>query len=123
MTLVFLAFPVLHSFLLVSSLLRLHFSVRHYHGNTDTPPLPHTSTSTELTLLLSLRQHDTTPQILHSDVDGEIQIKCFLSGMPECKFGLNDKACAVPVFASECSVVAEFIALLKQPVQCVVFLR
>jgi AP-2 complex subunit mu-1 len=29
--------------------------------------------------------------ILHADVTGKIQMKCFLTGMPECKFGLNDK--------------------------------
>lgn len=29
--------------------------------------------------------------VLSSDVTGRIMMKCFLSGMPECKFGLNDK--------------------------------
>jgi AP-2 complex subunit mu-1 len=29
--------------------------------------------------------------VLSSDVTGKILMKCFLSGMPECKFGLNDK--------------------------------
>ena len=29
--------------------------------------------------------------ILESDVSGNVQIKCQLSGMPECRFGLNDK--------------------------------
>lgn len=29
--------------------------------------------------------------VLSSDVTGKIMMKCFLSGMPECKFGLNDK--------------------------------
>jgi len=28
---------------------------------------------------------------LRADVSGAIQIKCYLSGVPECKFGLNDK--------------------------------
>jgi AP-2 complex subunit mu-1 len=28
---------------------------------------------------------------LRSDVSGQILIKCYLSGMPECRFGLNDK--------------------------------
>lgn len=28
---------------------------------------------------------------LRADVSGSIQIKCYLSGVPECKFGLNDK--------------------------------
>ena len=28
---------------------------------------------------------------LRSDVEGKIQVKCELSGMPECTFGLNDK--------------------------------
>jgi hypothetical protein len=29
--------------------------------------------------------------VLRSDVSGEIVMKTFLCGMPECKFGLNDK--------------------------------
>lgn len=29
--------------------------------------------------------------ILRSDVAGAVQMRCFLSGMPECKFGMNDK--------------------------------
>eukprot|EP00123_Amoebidium_parasiticum_P000055 comp10141_c0_seq1/m.4977 comp10141_c0_seq1/g.4977 ORF comp10141_c0_seq1/g.4977 comp10141_c0_seq1/m.4977 type:complete len:434 (-) comp10141_c0_seq1:85-1386(-) len=28
---------------------------------------------------------------LNADVTGSVMMKCFLSGMPECKFGLNDK--------------------------------
>jgi len=30
-------------------------------------------------------------KVLHSNVSGSIMMKCYLSGMPECKFGLNDK--------------------------------
>lgn len=30
-------------------------------------------------------------QILSSGVTGKIEMNCFLSGMPDCKFGLNDK--------------------------------
>jgi AP-2 complex subunit mu-1 len=29
--------------------------------------------------------------VLRSDVQGKIVMKAYLSGMPECKFGLNDK--------------------------------
>jgi AP-2 complex subunit mu-1 len=29
--------------------------------------------------------------ILRADVDGHIQMRAYLSGTPECKFGLNDK--------------------------------
>lgn len=29
--------------------------------------------------------------ILRADVDGHIQMRAFLTGTPECKFGLNDK--------------------------------
>ena len=29
--------------------------------------------------------------ILRNDVSGSIMVKCYLSGTPECKFGLNDK--------------------------------
>lgn len=29
--------------------------------------------------------------VLRSDVSGQVLMKCFLSGMPECKFGMNDK--------------------------------
>lgn len=33
----------------------------------------------------------TKGTILRNDVSGVILVKCYLSGMPECKFGLNDK--------------------------------
>ena len=29
--------------------------------------------------------------VLHADVTGHIQMRAYLSGTPECKFGLNDK--------------------------------
>lgn len=29
--------------------------------------------------------------VLRSDVDGAVHLKCQLSGMPQCEFGLNDK--------------------------------
>ena len=29
--------------------------------------------------------------VLRGDVSGKIMMKTFLTGMPECKFGLNDK--------------------------------
>lgn len=29
--------------------------------------------------------------ILRADVTGKVAMKCVLSGMPECKFGMNDK--------------------------------
>ena len=29
--------------------------------------------------------------MLKSDVNGAINVNCNLSGMPECKFGMNDK--------------------------------
>jgi len=29
--------------------------------------------------------------VLRADVDGHIQMRAYLSGTPECKFGLNDK--------------------------------
>lgn len=32
-----------------------------------------------------------TGQVLSSYVSGSIRMKCYLSGMPECKFGINDK--------------------------------
>ena len=35
---------------------------------------------------------DQTPgTVLRADVDGHIQMRAYLSGTPECKFGLNDK--------------------------------
>jgi len=39
-----------------------------------------------LNLLMS-----TKGAILRADVSGQVMMKAFLSGMPECKFGLNDK--------------------------------
>jgi AP-2 complex subunit mu-1 len=35
--------------------------------------------------------YSTKGQLLKADVTGEIKMKCFLSGMPECRFGMNDK--------------------------------
>lgn len=32
-----------------------------------------------------------TGSILRADVDGQILMRAYLSGTPECKFGLNDK--------------------------------
>ena len=32
-----------------------------------------------------------TGAVLRSDVDGQILMRAYLSGTPECKFGLNDK--------------------------------
>ncbi|KAG6899804.1 hypothetical protein C0993_006627, partial [Termitomyces sp. T159_Od127] len=32
-----------------------------------------------------------TGSVLRADVDGHIQMRAYLSGIPECKFGLNDK--------------------------------
>lgn len=32
-----------------------------------------------------------TGQILRADINGRVMMKCELTGMPECKFGLNDK--------------------------------
>lgn len=29
--------------------------------------------------------------VLRSDVSGQVMVRAYLSGMPECKFGLNDK--------------------------------
>jgi hypothetical protein len=29
--------------------------------------------------------------VLRADVSGQVMMKCMLSGMPECKFGMNDK--------------------------------
>ena len=32
-----------------------------------------------------------TGQILSAHVVGKVVMKCYLSGMPDCKFGFNDK--------------------------------
>lgn len=36
-------------------------------------------------------QFSSEGEALKSDVQGEIKVKCELSGMPECTFGVNDK--------------------------------
>lgn len=36
-------------------------------------------------------QVSTTGQVLRSEINGKVLMKALLSGMPECKFGLNDK--------------------------------
>lgn len=33
----------------------------------------------------------STGTVLRADVDGQILMRAYLSGMPECRFGLNDK--------------------------------
>ena len=43
-------------------------------------------------------------QVLKSDVTGEVVMKTFLTGMPECKFGLNDKL-MMQVWVCVCVVV------------------
>lgn len=35
--------------------------------------------------------HSNKGTLLRSDVSGQIMVKCLLSGMPECQFGMNDK--------------------------------
>jgi AP-2 complex subunit mu-1 len=35
--------------------------------------------------------HYTTGKELSADVQGSVMMKAYLSGMPECRFGLNDK--------------------------------
>ena len=43
-------------------------------------------------ILLRNPPTDQTPgTVLRADVDGHIQMRAYLSGTPECKFGLNDK--------------------------------
>lgn len=37
------------------------------------------------------RERHATGTVLRADVDGHIQMRAYLSGTPECKFGLNDK--------------------------------
>jgi AP-2 complex subunit mu-1 len=37
------------------------------------------------------RSLPATGNVLRADVDGHIQMRAYLSGTPECKFGLNDK--------------------------------
>lgn len=46
------------------------------------------------TLPLAPPPPDAAPcagNVLRADVDGQILMRAYLSGMPECKFGLNDK--------------------------------
>eukprot|EP00127_Corallochytrium_limacisporum_P003442 Clim_evm70s149 gene=Clim_evmTU70s149 len=38
----------------------------------------------------------TDQRVLTSNVSGSIMLRCYLSGMPECKFGLNDKVLMDP---------------------------
>ncbi len=36
-------------------------------------------------------KHQRPGAVLRADVDGQILMRAYLSGTPECKFGLNDK--------------------------------
>lgn len=41
--------------------------------------------------LLHYRADCLPGAVLRADVDGQIMMRAYLSGTPECKFGLNDK--------------------------------
>lgn len=48
--------------------------------------------------------------VLRADVDGQIMMRAYLSGTPECKFGLNDKLvlqkrCVEDPQASACRLI------------------
>ena len=43
------------------------------------------------TFLWLMMLPSATGTVLRADVDGHIQMRAYLSGTPECKFGLNDK--------------------------------
>ena len=45
----------------------------------------------EYPLIVPRCGHTHTGTILRADVDGQILMRAYLSGTPECKFGLNDK--------------------------------
>ena len=42
-------------------------------------------------IILLTRQFGNVGSVLSCDVTGKILMKCFLSGMPDLKLGLNDK--------------------------------
>ena len=44
--------------------------------------------------------------VVHSELKGALQMKAYLSGMPECKLGLNDKT----MFARQVRSLGEFQA-------------
>jgi AP-2 complex subunit mu-1 len=46
---------------------------------------------TLLYIMHSFRETIPSGTVLRADVDGHIQMRAYLSGQPECKFGLNDK--------------------------------
>jgi hypothetical protein len=49
-----------------------------------------TRSDTRLKLTRSFATH-VKGSVLRADVDGQILMRAYLSGTPECKFGLNDK--------------------------------
>jgi len=65
-------------------------------GSIETEEMPHLQSSASFCRTLEL----TYPRsllssfpgtVLRADVDGQILMRAYLSGTPECKFGLNDK--------------------------------
>ena len=48
--------------------------------------------------------HTRSGAVLRADVDGQILMRAYLSGTPECKFGLNDKL----VLQKKSAVLASF---------------
>jgi hypothetical protein len=57
-------------------------------------PSPHSSAipgDKRLTLLPVPRQVNANGNVVRSEILGAIKMKCYLSGMPELRLGLNDK--------------------------------
>lgn len=50
--------------------------------------------------------------VLRADVDGQILMRAYLSGTPECKFGLNDKLVLQKRCAESCFVVDHGLILV-----------
>lgn len=57
--------------------------------------------------------------IVHSELKGTLQMKAYLSGMPECKLGLNDKT----MFARQVCFIWQHMDVYRQTTLYLLFVR
>ena len=64
-----------------------------------------------------------TGQVLSAHVAGKVVMKSYLSGMPECKFGMNDKLVLDKTNKNDDSGKRFYLSYLKKILVCLLNLR
>ena len=62
-------------------------------------------------------QVNANGNVVRSEILGAVKMKCYLSGMPELRLGLNDKVMFETTGRSELSQFAHLLALLNESLQ------